>query len=113
MIPWILDLVLVHIPGRIFLKALSASGAAEVVAGTLIVNMGRCVGYVNGHLTDNVYGCAHVISPPSVGSGVAGSFARFNSREFETTDTELIAMAAPAKTGEMMPKAAKGIIITL
>ena len=108
-----LGLVLVHILGRIFLKALGASSAAKVVTGALIVNMGRCVSDVNSHLTDNVYGLGHVISPPSVGRGVAGNFAVFNNRELETTDTELIAMAAPARTGEMMPKAAKGIIITL
>ena len=40
-------------------------------------------------------------------------FQRFNSSELLTTDTELIAMAAPAITGFSMPNAASGIPSTL
>ena len=45
--------------------------------------------------------------------GVSGNLAVFNSNELDTTETELMAMAAPAKMGETMPNAAKGIIMTL
>src|SRR5438105_10785365 len=41
------------------------------------------------------------------------AFQRFNNNEFPTTETELIAIAAPASAGFNMPAAARGMPSTL